>query len=148
MSEITEEKNVPETPAITTPPITIEAENTWLDNAKTNIGNFLNSWKVRAGLGISALVGIFIFVFFWQHTIAVIGMKSWAARSGAKPIECMIRDTNDDKYVSCSALLEQQVVPLECGASILNLGCRVNYGAATPNLRLIQPQAPALRSGL
>ncbi len=107
----------------------------WLDTFKTNLGAILKSWQLKVGIGVSLLVSIGLLVFFWQHIIAEQGMKQWAARSHAQPIECMIKDTNDDKYVSCSAILNDQVVPLECGASIFNLGCRVNYGAAAPVAR-------------
>jgi hypothetical protein len=50
----------------------------------------------------------------------------------------MIKDTNEDQYISCTALLDEQIVPLECGVSILNLGCRVNYGTATPSIRALK----------
>jgi hypothetical protein len=89
-------------------------------------------------------LGVLVLSFFWQHMIAVVGMNSWASRSGARAIECMVRDTNDDQYVSCSALLDQQIVPLECSSSLLNIGCRVNYGTAAPNLKQLGPRA-ALR---
>lgn len=101
---------------------------------------FLNDWRVRASLIgtviISALLGLFLLIFFWQHLIANVGIRSWSSHAGAKPIECMIKDTNSDGYVSCSAMLQGEVVPLECGSSIFNIGCRVNYGsAAAPTLR-------------
>ena len=112
---------------------------------------FLSSWKLRAGLLISAVVavslGLFLLVFFWHHLIAAAGMRSWSSHAGAKPIECMIRDTNSDGYVSCSAMLQGEVVPLECGASIFNIGCRVNYGAAAaPPVR--SPNLTKVRGGL
>lgn len=116
----------------------------WADRFKISIGNILSSWQLKVGLVIAFLAAIFLAFFFWQHVIAVMGMKSWASRSGAKPIECMIKDTNDDHYVSCSAILNDQVVPLECGANLLNIGCRVNYGAAQPNLRLLNPSLPKM----
>lgn len=104
----------------------------WLDTFKTNAGAILKSWQFKVGIVVSVIAFGAILVFFWQHIIAEQGMKQWAARSNAQPIECMIKDTNDDKYVSCSAILNDQVVPLECGASIFNIGCRVTYGAAAP----------------
>jgi hypothetical protein len=73
-----------------------------------------------------------LIAFFWAHMVAGLGMRVWSNSSGATPIECMMRDTNGDEYVSCSAILHDQVVPLECGSSIFNIGCRINYGAAAP----------------
>ena len=120
---------------LTTPEITTESSISGVENVKNSLGNVLNSWKLKAGLAVAVLFGVLLLSFYWQHIIAVAGMKSWAARSGAKAIECMVRDTNDDQYVSCSALLDQQIVPLECSSSLFNIGCRVNYGTAAPNLR-------------
>lgn len=101
----------------------------------------LSDWRFKAGLIgtaiISAFLGLFLVVFFWQHLVAGMGIRSWSAHAGAKPIECMIKDTNSNGYVSCSAMLQGEVMPLECGANLLNIGCRVNYGAAA---------APAVRS--
>ncbi|MGL5059374.1 MAG: hypothetical protein ACRC62_05275 [Microcoleus sp.] len=112
-----------------------------VENVKMSVGNVLSSWKLKVGLGVAVLFAVLLLMFYWQHIIAVTGMKSWAARSGAKPVECMVRDTNGDEYVSCSALLDQQIVPLECSSSLFNIGCRVNYGTAAPNLRLLNPNA-------
>ncbi len=110
------------------------------DAAPTQSGNFLQSWKFKAGLITTAVVsiflGFFLLVFFWHHIVAGMGMNSWSDRAGAEPIECMMKDTNNDGYVSCSAMRNGDVVPLECGVSIFNIGCRVNYGAAAaPSLR-------------
>jgi len=102
------------------------AELTILDQAKALVG----SWKLKVAAIVIVMAGVLWLVFFWQHIIATIGMKAWSSQSGAQPIECMIRDTNSDHYVSCSAKLDSQIVPLECGSDILNIGCRVNYGAA------------------
>ena len=136
MSEIPAEQTKTTLP---TPETTTESSISGVENVKNTLGNFLSSWKLKAGLAVAALFGFLLFTFYWQHIIAVVGMKSWSARSGAKPIECMVRDTNDDQYVSCSALLDQQIVPLECSASLFNIGCRVNYGTAAPNLRRMNP---------
>ncbi|MEQ9551242.1 MAG: hypothetical protein RIM23_16720 [Coleofasciculus sp. G3-WIS-01] len=110
------------------------------DAGQTKSGNFLQNWKFKAGLISTAVVsiflGLFLLVFFWHHIVAGMGMSSWSSRAGAEPIECMMKDTNDDGYVSCSAMLKGEVVPLECGVSVFNIGCRVNYGAAAaPTLR-------------
>lgn len=126
MAEIQEEKTNEVTP--------VPAQS----NAQES--NFLQNWKIKVGLiasgVIAVVVGLFLLMFFWQHIIAGKGMNAWSKRAGAQPIECMIKDTNNDGYVSCSAMLEGEVVPLECGSSIFNIGCRVNYGAAAaPVLR-------------
>ena len=108
-------------------------------NLAANFKNYFSSWKIRAGLIGTALVaifvGFFLLNFFWAHIVAGMGMKSWSERADAAPIECMIEDTNSDGYVSCSAMLRGEVVPLECGSSIFNIGCRVTYGAAAPPVR-------------
>jgi hypothetical protein len=140
MSEIPAEQTQTNLP---TPETTTESSISGVENFKNTLGNILSSWKLKAGLAVAALFGLLLLTFYWQHMIAVVGMKSWSARSGANPIECMIRDTNDDQYVSCSALLDQQIVPLECSASLFNIGCRVNYGTAAPNPRLMNPRASA-----
>lgn len=115
---------------------------------RASIRNLFANWKVRAGI-ITGLVltvgmGVFLLNFFWNHLIAEQGMRVWSSSANARPIECMIEDTNADGYVSCSAMLKGEIVPLECGASIFNLGCRVNYGAAAaPPLR----SAPTVGAG-
>lgn len=136
MSEIPTEKTPTNLP---TPETTTESSISGVENLKNTVGNVLSSWKLKVGLAVAVLFGVFLFTFYWQHIISVVGMKSWSARSGAKPIECMVRDTNDDQYVSCSALLDQQIVPLECSSSLFNIGCRVNYGTAAPNPRRMNP---------
>lgn len=105
------------------------------DAIKGKIAAIFSSWQARIAVAVTLLAGLFLVFYLWQHIIAVVGMNSWASRAHAKPIECMIKDTNNDQYVSCSALLQEQVVPLECSASIWNIGCRVNYGAAAAPVR-------------
>jgi hypothetical protein len=121
------------------PETTTESSISGIEKLKNTLGNILGSWKLKVGLVVVPILGVLLLTFYWQHIIAVVGMKSWSARSGAKPIECMVRDTNDDQYVSCSSLLDQQIVPLECSASLFNIGCRVNYGTAAPNMRRMNP---------
>ena len=140
MSEIPTEQTPTNLP---TPETTTESSISGVDNLKNTVVNVLSSWKLKVALAVAVLFGVFLLTFYWQHIIAVVGMKSWSARSGAKAIECMVRDTNDDQYVSCSALLDQQIVPLECSSSLFNIGCRVNYGTAAPNPRLMNPRASA-----
>jgi hypothetical protein len=110
-------------------------ETSFLEPLQTKLGNLLGSWQVKVGLVSAVLVAIALTVFFWQHEVAGLGMKLWSSQAGATPIECMVKDTNGDQYVSCSAILNDQVVPLECGASVFNIGCRINYGAAAPGAR-------------
>lgn len=66
------------------------------------------------------------------------GLKGWANHAQAQAIDCMIQDTNDDQYISCTAKLDNQIVPLECGTSLFNMGCRVNYGNASPSVKIQQ----------
>jgi hypothetical protein len=112
-----------------------------LESIKTKIGTILSNWKVRLGL-VGAIIAAFgLMIFFWPHLVAVQGMKTWAARAGYRPIECMLKDTNDDHYISCSAMSDNQIVPLECSSSVFNLGCRVRYGSSVPPIR---PATPTL----
>jgi hypothetical protein len=92
------------------------------------VGGFLNSWKFKLGLVLAGIiaVGVGLFIFYYPHTIAMMGLRTWSSESGAEAIDCMMRDTDDNGYVSCSAKMEQKVFPLECGASIFNTGCRVS----------------------
>lgn len=110
-------------------------DTSFLEPPQTKLGNILGSWQVKVGLASVVLMAIALTVFFWQHEVAGLGMRLWSSQAGANPIECMVKDTNGDQYVSCSAILNDQVVPLECGASIFNIGCRINYGAAAPGAR-------------
>src|ERR687894_605340 len=121
-------------------PTTLTTPETTTENSISGVENVINSWKLKVGLAVAVLFAVLLLAFYWQHIIAVVGMKSWSARSGANPIECMVRDTNNDEYVSCSALLDQQIVPLECSSSLFNIGCRVNYGTAAPNPRQVSPR--------
>ncbi|HBW56593.1 MAG TPA: hypothetical protein DEF27_01840 [Oscillatoriales bacterium UBA8482] len=118
-------------PADTQTPMTTSI----LDSIKGFVGKILSNWTVRIILLGIVLLSVGIFAFFYQHFVAEMGMKMWTKSSGARPIECVLKDTNNDNYVSCSALLGDQVVPLECSSSLLNLGCRVNYGSAVPNVK-------------
>lgn len=96
---------------------------------------FLSSWKFKLSVVLTSIIAIILVIFFWQHTIAVTSMKLWASHAQAKPIDCMMKDTNGDEYISCTAILDEQIVPLECGVSLFNLGCRVNYGTASPSFK-------------
>ncbi|MFM6454588.1 MAG: hypothetical protein ACKPH7_22605, partial [Planktothrix sp.] len=93
-------------PVDTSTPVTTSI----MDNIKGFLGNLLSSWTVRIILLAIFLLSVGIFAFFYQHWVAELGMKLWTKSSGAKPIECVLKDTNNDNYVSCSALLGEQVV--------------------------------------
>lgn len=105
---------------------------------KGKIKAFFSSWKFKLGAILTGVITVILVIFFWQHIMAVSGLKMWANHAGAKPIDCMMKDTNDDEYISCTAVLQEQVVPLECGISPFNLGCRVNYGTASPSFRALK----------
>ncbi len=96
---------------------------------------FFASWRFKLTAVIAMLIMTVLLVFYWQHLIAGIGMRIWANHAEAKAIDCMVRDTNNDEYISCTAMINDQIVPLECSTSILNIGCRVNYGSASPSLK-------------
>lgn len=117
-------------------PKQLDSSPSFLAEMMTNISQTLKSWKFKLGLVILGFFGIALLIFYWSHFVSILGLRGWSASSGAEPISCMIKDTNNDEYISCSALLDEQVVPLECGASIFNIGCRINYGAAAPNIRV------------
>ncbi|BAQ60260.1 hypothetical protein GM3708_666 [Geminocystis sp. NIES-3708] len=110
--------------------VTVEKKNV-LENFKV----FLSSWRFKVAAVIGVLMMLMLFIFYWQHLIAVMGMNMWVNHANAKAIDCMVKDTNDDEYISCTAMMDDQVIPLECGTSILNIGCRVNYGNASPSFK-------------
>ena len=107
---------------------------------KLQIKNFFSSWKFKLSIILISVFVTILIIVFREHLIAVQGMKGWASHASAQPIDCMLQDTNGDKYISCTAKLNEQIVPLECGTSFLNIGCRVNYGNASPNIRSQQEQ--------
>lgn len=90
-------------------------------------GGFLNSWKFKLGLVVAGIVAIAIAVaaFWFPYWVSMQGLNRWVAESGAEAIDCMMRDTDNNGYISCSAKIDQKVFPLECGADIFNIGCRV-----------------------
>lgn len=96
---------------------------------------FFASWRFKLVAVISVLIMSLLLIFYWQHLIAVLGMRIWVNHAQARAIDCMVRDTNEDEYISCTAMINDQIVPLECGTSILNIGCRVNYGSASPSMK-------------
>lgn len=114
--------STPVNPTVTTPPATKVVP------VKTT--GFLSNWKLKAGIMGTVLaifaIAIFTLNFFWVHTIASMGMKDWSKHANAQPIECMMRDTDNNGYVSCSAKeIDGKPIALECGASVFNIGCRV-----------------------
>jgi hypothetical protein len=141
----TPKASTPEAPTPETPTAESSETDSPIDRVKTKLGEVFGSWKVKVGIisvsVIAVVISIFTVSFFWAHIVANQGMKTWSARAGASPIECMIQDTNSDGYVSCSAMLQNEVVPLECGSSIFNIGCRINYGAAASPPARLAPSA-------
>ncbi|MDY7022597.1 MAG: hypothetical protein SWJ54_14780 [Cyanobacteriota bacterium] len=106
----------------------IQPESSVQSEPITNkVGGFFNSWKFKLGLVVAGILALFIgyVSFYYPYWISTWGLKGWAAESGAEAIDCMMRDTDNNGYVSCSAKIEQKVFPLECGADIFNIGCRV-----------------------
>lgn len=112
-----------------------QPETNLVEDAQKTLGNLGNSWQLKAGVAVLVVLLLGLLNFFWPHIVAEQGMKNWSASSGAQPISCVFKDTNDDQYISCSAILDEQIVPLECSSSIFNLGCRVTYGSAAPKLK-------------
>ena len=92
--------------------------------------------RFKVIIGAIALLFLSWTIFFWKHIIAMESLKGWALNAQADAIDCMMQDSNNDKYISCSAKLDNQIVPLECGTSLFNMGCRVNYGSASPSVKL------------
>lgn len=104
-------------------------------NLFEKIKSFLGSWQFKVIIGAIAVLSLFWIIFTWQHIIAMQSLKGWANHAQAEAIDCMMQDSNNDKYISCSAKLDNQIVPLECGTSLFNMGCRVNYGSASPSVK-------------
>ncbi|MTF39247.1 hypothetical protein [Cyanobacterium aponinum] len=105
-------------------------------NLFNQIKSFIFSWQLKVIITAIALISSLWVIFFWKHIIALQSLKGWANHAQAEAIDCMMQDSNDDKYISCSAKLDNQIVPLECGTSLFNMGCRVNYGSASPSVKL------------
>jgi hypothetical protein len=120
-------------------PINLETAN---DSFVVKIKKFISHWKFKLSVVLISLVGILFIIFFWQHIIAVQGLRGWAKHAQAEVIDCMTQDTNGDQYISCTAKIDTQIVPLECGTSLLNMGCRVNYGNASPTIKLPENLLP------
>lgn len=126
MSEVQPEstkkiETVPQTP-VTTPLVPPQNSST------TGVKGFLNGWKLKVGLAVAGLliVAAGLFWFYYPYTIAMFGLNRWSRESGAQSIDCMMRDTDNNQYISCSAKMDQKVFPLECGSSLFNIGCRVS----------------------
>lgn len=97
---------------------------------KIQIKEIFKSWKFKLAIILTVIMSLISVVFFWHHLMAVTGLKMWASHADAQPIDCMMKDSDNNEYISCTAKMNDQVVPLECGVSFFNLGCRVNYGAS------------------
>ena len=92
--------------------------------------SMIKNWKLLLGLLISLLLATIFFWFYAQHFVAVRSMNTWAKDVQGEPVNCVFRDTDGNGYISCTAKVNEQLVPLECGTNIFNMGCRVNYGGS------------------
>ncbi|MFB2934995.1 hypothetical protein ACE1B6_06925 [Aerosakkonemataceae cyanobacterium BLCC-F154] len=128
MSETQPEQTTNQSPSVVTPTPVATPPATKAVPA-TNSGLFSN-WKLKAGIIGTILaifaIGIFTIGFYWVNIVATMGLNNWSRRANAQPIECMMRDTDNNGYVSCSAKeSDGKPIALECGSSIFNIGCRV-----------------------
>lgn len=108
------------------------------ETEKTILDKISDYWHFLVVIVIVFIFAMGILFYFWPNFLAEQGMNTWVSKvpSGeAKAVKCMMRDTNNDGYISCTALLNKQVIPLECGVSVFNIGCRVTYGSATPQVK-------------
>ena len=64
-------------PENTTPTTSISA------NLIGKLTEILKSWQFKVGIVLSVLLAGFFITFFWQHFVAVWGMKKWSARADA-----------------------------------------------------------------
>ncbi|MGL5080172.1 MAG: hypothetical protein ACRC8A_01665 [Microcoleaceae cyanobacterium] len=145
-NQVQDSANAPEsvssvTKTVEQPVVTSGSSSNPVADIKSGVGSFLNSWKLKLGLVVAAIAGMALLSYLWPHIIATQGLKGWAKQSEAKPLTCMMQDTNDDGYVSCSAILDEQIVSLQCSSSLLNMGCRVNYGSVAPPAIKIKKKA-------
>ena len=105
---------------------------------KTVFDRISDYWQFFVAIIIVFIFAMGVLFYFWPNFLAEQGMNTWVSKvpSGeAEAVKCMMRDTNNDGYISCTALLNNQVVPLECGVSVFNIGCRVTYGSAAPQIQ-------------
>ncbi|MGA9379269.1 MAG: hypothetical protein WBV73_10915 [Phormidium sp.] len=128
MSETQPEQTTNQSPAVVTPtPVVTPPTTTAIP--PTNNG-LLSNWKLKAGIIGTILaifaIGIFTLSFYWVNIVASTGLNNWSKRANAQPISCMMRDTDNNGYVSCSSEdNDGKPIALECGSSIFNIGCRV-----------------------
>jgi len=128
MSETQSEQTTNQSPTVVTP--TVTTPPTTKAVPATNNG-FLSNWKLKGGIIGTILaifaIGIFTLSFYWVNIVATTGLKNWSKLANAQPISCMMRDTDNNGYVSCTAkdLETKADLRLECGSSIFNIGCRL-----------------------
>ncbi len=124
MSEVQPES--PKPIEVVPQPQTVSPKQT--EDLSDQVGGFLKSWKFKLGVVLAGIIaiGVGIFIFYYPYWIAMTGLTRWSEESGSQAIDCMMRDTDNNKYISCSARIDQKVFPLECGASLFNIGCRVS----------------------
>lgn len=105
---------------------------------KTVFDRISDYWQFLVAIIIVFIFAMGVLFYFWPNFLAVQGMNTWVSKvptGDAQPVKCMMRDTNSDGYISCTVLLNNDVVPLECGVSVFNIGCRVTYGSVAPRLQ-------------
>ncbi|MFB2838647.1 hypothetical protein [Floridanema evergladense] len=128
MSETQPEQTTNQSPTVVTPTVTTPPAKKVVP---ATTSGFLNNWKLKAGIIGTLLaifaIGIFTLNFYWVNMVSTMGLNKWSKLANAQPIECMMRDTDNNGYVSCSAknLETKAEIRLECGASIFNIGCRL-----------------------
>lgn len=129
MSETQPEQTTNQSPTVVTPTPVASPPATKAIPA-TNSG-LLSNWKLKAGIIGTILaifaIGIFTLSFYWVNIVASTGLNNWSKLANAQPISCMMRDTDKNGYVSCTAkdLETKADLRLECGSSIFNIGCRL-----------------------
>ncbi|XWK88750.1 MAG: hypothetical protein U7127_01415 [Phormidium sp.] len=127
MSETQSEQTTNQSPTVVTPTDTTAPAKKVVP---ATTSGFLNNWKLKAGIIGTVLVifavAIFTLNFYWVNIVATKGLKDWSKHANVQPIECMMRDTDNNGYVSCSAKdNDGKPIALECGSNIFNIGCRV-----------------------
>ncbi len=92
--------------------------------------SLLFNWKLLLVFGVLvfSLILLTLFWLYGEHFVAVQSMNTWTNDVNGESVNCVFKDTDSNGYISCTAMVNKQLVPLECGTNIFNLGCRVsNY---------------------
>ena len=110
--------------------LTIDSKDELTDSQSSSINvveKLISGWKWKLPVLVVLICTSIFFFFYGQHFMAVKSMNAWANDVSGKPVNCVFRDTDSNGYISCTAMVNEKLVPLECGTNIFNLGCRVNY---------------------